>query len=128
MRPQERFLTALRGEEPDEVPVSLAIGGTNAARWVGGDCSLQEAKEQWGDKVCIMGGYDPHVFTPGTREEMRKETIRCIDEAAAGRGYILANTDAIPERAEIEDVKAMVDLTKEYGRYQRNKPDTDNHG
>jgi len=36
MRPQERFLTALRGEEPDEVPVSLAIGGTNSAKWVGG--------------------------------------------------------------------------------------------
>lgn len=32
MTPQERFLTALRGEEPDEVPVSLAICGWKNGR------------------------------------------------------------------------------------------------
>ena len=83
----------------------------------GGDCSLREAKEKWGDQVCLMGGYDPHIFTLGTREDMQKETRRCIDEGAAGGGYILANTDAIPEGAEIEDVRAMVDFAKAYGRY-----------
>jgi len=83
----------------------------------GGDCSLREAKERWGDKVCLMGGYDPHVFTLGTGADIRTETLRCIDEAAAGGGYILANTDAIPEGARLEDVKAMVDLAKEVGRY-----------
>ena len=30
---------------------------------------------------------------------------------------ILANTDCIPEEAELEDVKTVVDLAKEYGRY-----------
>lgn len=82
----------------------------------GGDCSLREAKAKWGDQVCLMGGYDPHVFTLGTREEMLDEARRCIDEAAAGGGYILANTDAIPEGADLEDVRAMVDYAKVYGR------------
>jgi len=62
-------------------------------------------------------GYDPHIFVLGTREDIRNEGIRCLDEAAAGGGYILANTDAIPEEAELDDVKAVVDLAKEYGRY-----------
>ena len=35
MKPRERFLTALRREQPDEVPVSLSIGPTNAKRWIG---------------------------------------------------------------------------------------------
>ena len=106
--PELKMLTSMASEDK--------FVGFESPRF-GGDCSLQEAKEKWGDRVCIMGGYDPHIFTQGTREDMREETIRCIDEAAAGGGYILANTDAIPEDAEIEDVKAVVDMAKAYGRY-----------
>ena len=84
----------------------------------GGDCSLREAKEKYGDRTCIMGGYDPHIFTLGTLDNVRNEAIRCIDEAAAGGGYILANTDCIPEEANLDVVKAMVDTAKAYGRYR----------
>jgi len=82
----------------------------------GGDISLKEVKDMYGDQICIMGGFDPHVYVLGDREDIRLETKRCIDEAADGGGYILANTDHIPEEAEIEDVKFMVDVAKEYGR------------
>jgi len=84
----------------------------------GGDISLKEVKDKFGDQICIMGGFDPHVYVLGDREDIRLETKRCIDEAASGGGYILANTDHIPEEAEIEDVKFMVDVAKEYGRYK----------
>ena len=63
------------------------------------------------------GGYDPHVFTLGSLEEMRQEAFRCIDEAAAGGGYILDNTDAVPEDAKMEDVRATVEAARAYGRY-----------
>ena len=35
MNPKERIITALRGQIPDEVPVSLSIGPMNAKRWLG---------------------------------------------------------------------------------------------
>jgi uroporphyrinogen-III decarboxylase len=83
----------------------------------GGDCWLREAKAGYGDRIYLMGGYDPHVFTLGTLDDVRDEAIHCIDEAAAGGGYILANTDCIPEGARLSDVKAMVDIVRSYGRY-----------
>ena len=55
-----------------------------------------------------------HARNPGGYAE---GACRCIDEAGAGGGFILANTDAIPEGAGMEDVKAMVDFAKTYGRY-----------
>lgn len=111
----------LTGKLRDIMPILLEAKPDFILRFesprFGGDCSLREAKERWGDRVCLMGGYDPHIFTLGSREDMLDEARRCIDEAAAGGGYILANTDAIPEGADIEDVKAMVELAKRYGRY-----------
>ena len=83
----------------------------------GGDCALREAKAAYGDQLCLMGGHDPHIFVWGSLEEMRQEAIRCIDEAAAGGGYILDNTDAVPEGARMEDVRATVQAGKAYGKY-----------
>jgi uroporphyrinogen-III decarboxylase len=111
----------LTGKVHDIMPIMIEAEPDFILRFesprFGGDCSLKEAKKKWGDKVCIMGGYDPHIFTLGTREEMLKEAARCINDAAEGGGYILANTDAIPEKADIEDVKVMVDFAKANGRY-----------
>jgi hypothetical protein len=36
-----------------------------------------------------MGGFDPHIFTLGSRRDMLDEAKRCIDKAASGGGYIL---------------------------------------
>lgn len=83
----------------------------------GGDISLEEAKQQYGDKICLMGGYDPHFFTGYPLEEMCREARRCLDQAAAGGGYVFANTDAIPESANWEDVRQVVQTVKEYGKY-----------
>lgn len=84
----------------------------------GGDISLGEVKRQYGDKTCLMGGYDPHFFVGHSLAEMVAEAKRCIDEAASGGGYILASTDAIPEEANWEDIRAVVQVAKEYGKYK----------
>ena len=64
-----------------------------------------------------MGGYDTHFFTGRTLEEMRLEAKKCLDQAAAGGGYILANTDAIPESANWKDICQVIQTVKEYGQY-----------
>jgi hypothetical protein len=83
----------------------------------GGDISLGEAKMRYGDDVCLMGGYDPHFFVDNSLDKMCAEAKRCIDEAAKGGGYIFATTDAIPEEANWEDIKQVVELSKSYSRY-----------
>lgn len=83
----------------------------------GGDISLGEAKRLYGDKICLMGGYDPHYFVDYSLDDMRREAKRCIDEAAKEGGYILATTDAIPERANWEAIRSVVETVKEYSRF-----------
>jgi uroporphyrinogen decarboxylase len=84
----------------------------------GGDISLSEAKRKYGDKVCLMGGYDPHFFVDYSLDNMCDEARRCVDEAAKDGGYILATTDAIPEQAKWEDIRFVVQTAKEYGKYK----------
>jgi uroporphyrinogen-III decarboxylase len=78
---------------------------------------LEEAKKKYEDQICLMGGYDPHFYTLGTKEDISAETIRCIREAAEGGGYILAHSDAVPEEARMEDVRFSADLATEFGSY-----------
>jgi hypothetical protein len=83
----------------------------------GGDISLREAKQLFGDRICLMGGYDPHIFANASLQDMFTEAKRCIDEAAKDGGYILANTDAIPESADWQDIKKVVEFAKQYCKY-----------
>ena len=83
----------------------------------GGDISLGEAKDLYGDRVCLMGGYDPHIYLEGDMDAVRQEAIRCIDEAAAGGGYVLDNTDAVPPGTRMEVVRAMVETARAHGKY-----------
>ena len=48
---------------------------------------------------------------------MRQEEIRCIDEAAADGRYILNNTDAVPQDAEMRVIQTLVQTAQAYGRY-----------
>jgi uroporphyrinogen decarboxylase len=84
----------------------------------GGDISLEEAKQRFGDRTCLMGGYDPHIYTLGVQEEIRVETIRCLHEAAEGGRYILAHSDAIPQGARMEDVRLSAEIAEEFGKYK----------
>jgi uroporphyrinogen-III decarboxylase len=111
----------LTGKMRDVLPIMMEASPHFVLRFesprFGGDVTLREAKERYGNRVCLMGGYDPHIFCSGSLEEIKNEAIRCIDEAAVGGGYILDNTDAVPEEARMEDVRAMVETAKAYGRY-----------
>ena len=111
----------LTGKVRDIFPIMMEARPHTILRFesprFGGDISLKEVKEGYGDQICITGGFDPHVFMQGRCEDIRQETFRCIDEAASKGGYILANTDHIPEEIEIEDVKFMVEVAREYGQY-----------
>ncbi|MCG8637042.1 MAG: hypothetical protein MI863_24630 [Desulfobacterales bacterium] len=93
--------------------------GMNAVNPIETGCmDLKEAKEKWGDKVCIWGNVDlHHVLTRGTVEETVAEVIRCMKEGAKGGGYICASSNSITNYCKVENVKAMLDAVKKYGTY-----------
>jgi len=82
-----------------------------------GDITLREAKEKYGDRICLMGNYDCVILARGTREQAREETLRCLREGMEGGGYVLVTGDEVPADAKWENLQIMVETAAEYGRY-----------
>jgi len=57
-----------------------------------GDCSLAEAKQRVGDRVCLIGSVQYDDFQRLTPDEMEELVKRQIRDAAQGGGMILAPT------------------------------------
>ena len=57
------------------------------------------------------------LLTVGTPQQVRDHVKNCIDVAGKGGGYIMAN-GAFFNDVKPENVKAVVETTKEYGVYK----------
>jgi len=79
---------------------------------------LKQFKKDFGTKVCIMGSV-PAVNTMllGSPEEVAEITRKSIDWAGQGGGYMVSADCALPRDTPAENVKAMADTAKEYGKY-----------
>ena len=64
-----------------------------------------------------MGNIDALVLSRGSVEDTRDACRQCLSEAMAGGGYILGTGDEVPADTKHDNLKAMVDVAHEYGRY-----------
>ena len=78
---------------------------------------LFKAKEILGDVVCIRGGVPISLLCTGTPQEVKDYCKKLIDVVGKGGGFIM-DSGAVIDEAKPENIKAMVDFTKEYGVYR----------
>jgi uroporphyrinogen-III decarboxylase len=78
---------------------------------------MVRAKEILGNKICIAGNVPVSVLQVGTPDDVKKICKRLIDTAGKDGGYILAPASALDE-VKPENLKTMIDFTKDYGRYR----------
>jgi len=78
--------------------------------------AMRRAKEVLGGKACIAGNVPIALLTVGTPDDVRAYCKDLIDTVAGDGGFILGASGQT-EDVKIENVKAMVDFTKEYGVY-----------
>ena len=77
------------------------------------DVRLAEAKQQLGNSVCMIGGFDQaHHLAGCTEAETRAAVRRCFEEAGAGGGYILSPSDHFFD-APVKNLKALADAARE---------------
>jgi uroporphyrinogen decarboxylase len=74
---------------------------------VDGGVKLEEVRAKVGDKICLKGGISTMLLLRGTREEVYKESRRCID-LLGPQSYILGSADDIPRDTPFENIDAMV--------------------
>jgi uroporphyrinogen-III decarboxylase len=77
---------------------------------------IKKAKEILGDTVCFQGNVPVSYLATGTVKQVKDYVKTLIDVVGAGGGLIV-DSGSILDEAKYENVKAMLDFTKEYGVY-----------
>jgi uroporphyrinogen decarboxylase len=83
-----------------------------------GDCNLAEIKRLYGDKIVLKGNlHTTGVMLKGSAEDVVAASKKAIDDAAAGGGFILSTGDQCGRDTPDENLHAMVETARTYGRY-----------
>jgi uroporphyrinogen decarboxylase len=83
-----------------------------------GDCNLVELKKLYGDKLILKGNlHTTDVMLRGSVDDVVAASKKAIDDAGAGGGFILSTGDQCGRDTPDENIRAMVETARTYGRY-----------
>jgi len=111
------------------VPFCFAEGGYNSRLeiitdmpkgkmvWLFDNTDMTNAKKILGNIACIAGNMPTSLLTVGTVQDVKGYVKRLIDTAGKDGGFIMAN-GAVLDKVKPENLRAMIDFTKEYGVYK----------
>jgi MtaA/CmuA family methyltransferase len=72
---------------------------------------LRLAKQQWGDRVCILGGPDiPEVLLPGPPEQIARVTREIIEAAGFEGGFVLMPSCSVHRGFPLDHLRAMIEV------------------
>lgn len=78
---------------------------------------MAKAKAELGGIAAISGNLPNRLLLTGTPDDVREYCKKLIDTCGRDGGYIM-DTSALLDEAKPENVKAMFEFTKDYGRYR----------
>jgi hypothetical protein len=84
--------------------------------WMVDQSDMAKAKKTLGKNACLFGNVPSSMLQLGTPEEVKEYCKKIIDIAGKDGGYIMCN-GAFFDDAKPENLKMMVDFTREYGVY-----------
>jgi uroporphyrinogen decarboxylase len=88
----------------------------------GSNINIREAKEKFGDKVCLVAGFDNvRTINFGSPGDVEREVEEAITAAGEGGGLIISSGCEIPPNAPEENVRAVARAVERYGRYPLGK-------
>jgi hypothetical protein len=79
---------------------------------------IYKTKEALGGYHCIAGGVTASLLQTGSAQMVKDECRRLIETAGRDGGYIMTHSTPLDE-AKVENVMAMIQTTREHGRYHR---------
>ncbi len=83
-----------------------------------GDCVLADLKKRFGSKIVLKGNlHTTEVMLRGTVDDVVAASRKAIDDAAAGGGFILSTGDQCGRDTPDENLNAMVETARNYGKY-----------
>ena len=74
-------------------------------------------KENYGKKLCLVGNIDiDYTLSSGTPEEVETEVRERIELLGPGGGYIISDSNSIPNHCKPENILAMAQAIEKYRR------------
>jgi hypothetical protein len=84
--------------------------------WMVDQSDMEKAKKTLGRNACLVGNVPSSLLQLGAADEVKRYCKKIIDIAGKDGGYIMSN-GAFFDEAKNENVKMMMDFTREYGVY-----------
>lgn len=78
---------------------------------------LREAKKALSGKACFGGAFPSELLYFGTKQQVIDKVKETLDICAPGGGYIFSLSAGLNSEAKRENVEAMFDTVKTYGKY-----------
>jgi len=98
-----------RLEVIQDIPIASTV-------WQFDYTDMARAKEVLGKIACIAGNVPISLLGTGTPDEVKDYCKKLIDTAGKDGGFIMCS-GAVIDEAKAENVRAMIEFTKEYGVY-----------
>jgi uroporphyrinogen-III decarboxylase len=114
--------------EEGYIPFLFAEGGYNtrlevikdlpkaSTVWLFDQTDMAKAKKTIGQVACIQGNVPLSLIYAGTAEETAQYVRGLIDVAGEGGGFVV-DVGAVADSGKVENLRAMVETAKEYGKY-----------
>jgi uroporphyrinogen-III decarboxylase len=84
--------------------------------WLFDIVDIEKAKEALDGIACVAGTMPMDLLTLGTPQDVKNHVKKCIDVAGKDGSYMMAN-GAFFDNVPPENIRAMIETTKEYGVY-----------
>ncbi len=75
------------------------------------------AKEQYGDRIAILGGIDVEMLCHATLPDLEVYTRKILQKCMLGGGYALGSGNSITNYIKLDNYKAMLGFGRKYGSY-----------
>ncbi|HPJ21723.1 MAG TPA: uroporphyrinogen decarboxylase family protein [Clostridia bacterium] len=83
-----------------------------------GDCNLRDLKREFGHELVLKGNlHTTDIMLHGTTKQVVDACKAAIDDAAEGGRFILSTGDQCGRDTPFENIHAMVETARTYGRY-----------
>lgn len=98
--------------------ISLGITGLHPIEH--GVLDIRAVKQQYGDRLCLLGNVDLNLLGLGTPDEVDREVRGLIHDVGPGGGYIVTSGNSLAGYLQPDNVLALSKAVQKYGRYPLN--------
>ena len=105
------------GNIAESLPILVDLGVVATHPNEKGAMDMKAVKDEYGDRMCVMGNVDLVLLGRGAPEQVDEEVKELIRTCGPGGGYIITSGNSLASYLKPENVIAMAEAVRKYGAY-----------